>query len=161
MHRLAGTSVDRRLYCVLAWLVRVTVTDDDDDDDRLHWAAQEGDLETVKRLIAEGTPINAFDDLGHAPLHYAAAKEHLGVVKYLIAAGADVNAQDESRAGNTVLGHVAQRCSFELAVILISAGADPTRPGSMQLTPLVKASERKRGDGPRVYRLMLGATKRG
>ena len=126
----------------------------------LHFAAGEGDLCRVKELLAEGYPINGFDDLSWTPLHHAAQKEHLAVVRYLIAAGADVNAHEEERIGDTVLKHVAQTCTLDLARILLDAGADPTIPGWMQLTALDKSVNRKRFEGPDVHRLLLEAAKR-
>jgi len=41
------------------------------DPERLHAAAQEGDLDEVRRLVSEGEDVNAFDELGKTPLHYA------------------------------------------------------------------------------------------
>jgi hypothetical protein len=81
-------------------------------------------------------------------------------VHYLIAAGADVNAREVERFGNTVLKHVAQTCSLELAGILLDAGADPTIPGWMGLTALDKSLDRKRSEGPLVHRLLLEAARR-
>ena len=69
--------------------------------DSLHFAAQEGGLEEVKRLLEEGFCVHRFDDLGHTALLYAAQEGHLEVMKTLIDAGADVNAHDESRIGET------------------------------------------------------------
>jgi ankyrin repeat protein len=143
-------------------------TDDDDEcrfarqfeRDALCFAAGDGDLRRVKELLAEGYPVNAFDDLSWTPLHHAARKEHLDVVRHLIAAGADVNAHQEERIGDTVLKHVAQTCSLELARILLDAGADPTIPGWMQLTALDKSAERKRAEGLEVHRLLVEAARR-
>jgi ankyrin repeat protein len=111
-------------------------------------------------LLAQGSPINAFDDLSWTPLHLAARRGHLAVVRHLIAAGADVNAREAERFGDTVLKHVAQTCSLELAKILLDAGADPTIPGWMGLTALDKSAERKRFEGPEVHRLLLEAARR-
>ena len=125
--------------------------DDDDEDglaawlerEALHRAAGEGDLARVKALLAEGYPIDRFDDLSWTPLHHAARNEHLEVVRHLIAAGADVNAHEEQRIGDTVLKHVAPSCSLDLARMLVDAGADPTIPGWMGLTALDKSEDRK------------------
>ena len=143
------------------------MADDDEDTwaeqfkrEALHFAASKGDLPRVKELLAEGYPINAFDDLSWTPLHHAAGGEHLAVVRHLIAAGSDVNAHEESRIGNTVLRHVAPSCSPELAKILLDAGADPTIPGWMHLTALDKCAERKRPEGLEVQRLLLEAARR-
>jgi len=128
----------------------------------LHWAARDGDLEEVQRLVAQGRDLNLFDDLDRTPLHYAAERGHWEVMAYLIKAGADVNAHHESRIGETPLGQVAGECSLEVAKMLIDAGADPTIPGWMQLTALYRAEERasKTGKFKSVYKLLLAASRK-
>lgn len=121
---------------------------------RLHFAAGEGDLATVQKLVSQGRDVNAKDFLALTPLHYAAAGEHIDVVRFLIANGADVNAIDESTAGDSPLGHIAQECSFTMAKALLDAGANPLIPGWMQLTALHRAERRKRPEGRKVYELM-------
>jgi len=126
----------------------------------LHVAAQRGDLSRIERLIVDGSDVNAFDSLGMTPLHWAAKGEHLDEVAFLIKHGADVNAHHEPSIGDTALGEVAGNCSFEMARILVDAGADPSIRGWMQLNALDRAKERKRGDGPRVYALLAEAAGR-
>lgn len=128
--------------------------------EKLHFAAQDGDVETVKRLLAEGYQPNLFDELGKTPLHYAAMRGHLDVIKVLLAEGADVNAHDEIVIGNTPLREVAANCSYDVAKILIDAGADPTIPGWMQITALQDAQKRTREEGLRVRQLLEQAAKR-
>jgi len=130
------------------------------EEEKLHQAVQEGDLAQIKILVKEGRDINQFDALGNTPLHYAVADGNIEITRYLLNSGANVNAHDESRIGNTSLGDAADKCSFELAKMLIEYGADPTIPGWMQLTPLYKAKNRKKGEGIRVYRLLLDAAKK-
>ncbi len=130
------------------------------EKERLHRAARSGDLEQIKALLEQGLPINAFDDLNRTPLHYAAIGGHVPAVRYLIDAGADVNAHDEERIGETPLGEVAANCTFEMAKILIEAGADPTILGWMTLTALDRSAERKRPEGKRVHRLLVDTVKR-
>src|SRR5262245_13778568 len=122
--------------------------------ERLHCAAQDGDLETVRALVASGADVNAFDDLGMTPLHYAAKNEQLSIAQFLLQHGAHVNAHHEPTVGNTPLREIAGNCSLHMAQLLVEAGADPTIPGWMQITALHSASQRKRGDGPKVYELL-------
>jgi uncharacterized protein len=130
------------------------------EGEQLHFAAGDGDLETVKRLLKQGADPNTFDDLGWTPLIHAAKRGHLAVVAFLLAAGAQVDARDEARAGNTALAEVAAECSLEMATALVDAGADPRIPGWMQLTALDRAKKRQRGVGPKVYELLLTAAKK-
>lgn len=128
--------------------------------ERLHFAAQEGDVEEVSRLLSDGYQPTVFDDLGKTPLHYAAERGHLDVLRLLLASGADVNAHDERVIGNTPLREVAGNCSFEVAKILIDAGADPTIPGWMQITALHEAQARTRSEGLRIRELLEEAAAR-
>ena len=123
--------------------------------DRLHVAAQKGDLALVRHLIAEGLPVNAFDEIDKTPLHYAAMEGHLDVMKALLDAGADVNAHVERRAGNTPLGEVVDNCPYEVAKLLVDFGADPSIPGWMGLTARDNAGARLGPEGLRV-RALLG-----
>jgi ankyrin repeat protein len=96
------------------------------EQELLHFAAQHGDLSQIERIIVDGSDVNAFDSLGMTPLHWAAKGEHLNVVAFLIKYGADVNAHHEPSIGDTPLGAVAGNCSFEMARLLVDAGADPS-----------------------------------
>ena len=128
--------------------------------ERLHTAAEDGDLAAVKMMVSEGRDVNAKDsDLAMTPLHYAAAAGHLDVVRFLISSGADVNAIDEATSGDTPLGFIAQACSIDMAKILLEAGADPLVPGMMQITPLQRAERRKRPEGQQVYKLLLSVAR--
>jgi ankyrin repeat protein len=128
--------------------------------EELHFAAEDGNLAEVTRLLNEGHSPNVFDELGKTPLHYAAARGHLDVMRLLLASGADVNARDERVIGDTVLRAVASNCTFDVAKVLVDAGADPTIPGWMMLTALHKSEERKKPEGVRVHQLLLQAARR-
>jgi ankyrin repeat protein len=133
--------------------------DDWVDPEPLHSAAQAGDVARLRELVTQGHAVNAFDALGLTPLHYAARNGHYDAALFLIQSGADVNAHDERVIGNTPLADIAGDCSLQMARLLLDAGADPTIPGWMQLTALHRAKDRKRGDGPKVYELLMSATK--
>lgn len=128
--------------------------------ERLHFAAREGDLQRVKELVESDCPMNVIDETGKTALHYAVENENIEVARILINAGADVNAHDETRITNTPLADVAATCSLEMAKFLISAGADPSIRGWMQLNVLDRAKDRKRGDGPEVFQMLLKAAQR-
>ena len=60
-----------------------------------HQAALDGNIEAVKRHLADGTDMNAKDDrYGGTYLHWTVSGGHKGIVELLIAKGADVNAKD-------------------------------------------------------------------
>ena len=129
--------------------------------EKLHCAAADGDLEKAKQLVEEGFDVNAIDEgLSLTPLHYAVRGEHLAVAEYLLSVGADVNAHDEAVIGETPLGDVAANCSYEVAELLIKAGADPTITGWMQITALYRASQRGAEEGKRVHNLLLKSAKK-
>jgi len=127
----------------------------------LDYAVHRGDEALVRQLLAAGASIDRFDDLGYTPLHHAAKHGYLKVMELLLAAGADVDARapDDRIIGETPLGEVAGDCTYEVAKILIDAGADPLIPGFMQVNALDKAQRRKRPEGLRVIELLERAVK--
>lgn len=131
------------------------------EQEQIHFAAMDGDVKRARQLLADGVPIDRFDETAHTALHYAAENEKFELVEFLLNAGANVNAQDESRAGDTPLGTIAATCSLRMAKRLIAAGADPRRPGGMQLSALDRARKRKRGEGPAVYAFLCEIAQRG
>jgi|CXWL01.1.fsa_nt_gi ankyrin repeat protein len=128
--------------------------------ERLRRAAEEGDLDETRRLLAGGADPNDFDEIGRTALHYATRHEHLAIVALLLAHGARVDARHESSLGNTPLRDIAATCSLALARVLVEAGANPTLPGWMQTTALDHSRKRLRGDGPAVHDLLMRAARR-
>lgn len=122
---------------------------------QLHFAASDGDLERVIELVECGYDVNAYDELSFTPLHYAVKGEYFKVVRYLLSVGADVNAHEEEKIGETPLGEVAAECSYEMAELLVKAGADPTIPGWIRITALEQARDRIKEEGRRVYELLV------
>lgn len=60
---------------------------------RLLFSIARGDINTIRRLIASGTPVN-FAMNGTTPLHMATEKGYSSIVKLLIESGADLLAQN-------------------------------------------------------------------
>jgi ankyrin repeat protein len=91
----------------------------------LYEAARNGDVELVKKLLAEGGDVDAVDHKRRTALHIAAYKGYCEVVKELLAYGADVRVVDGY--GLTAL-HVAARQGHvkaaEIVKELLVAGAD-------------------------------------
>jgi ankyrin repeat protein len=111
-------------------------------------------------LIERKYPLNRFEDIGRTRLHYAVQFNQLDVVKRLPEAGANVSGHDERVIGNTPLSDNARECTFEMAKILIEAGADPTIRGWMNLNALDRARERKDANARKIIRLLEEAAKR-
>eukprot|EP00931_Biecheleriopsis_adriatica_P049802 TRINITY_DN28819_c0_g1_i1.p1 TRINITY_DN28819_c0_g1~~TRINITY_DN28819_c0_g1_i1.p1 ORF type:complete len:327 (-),score=76.81 TRINITY_DN28819_c0_g1_i1:142-1101(-) len=64
----------------------------------LHWAADRGELEMVRALLAGPgvqANVNAKDASGETPLHYAVNTENVEVAQLLVSHGADVHVENE------------------------------------------------------------------
>lgn len=103
----------------------------------LWWAAREGRVDGVKRLIAEVENPNARDIDGEAPLHAAARGGHAAVIELLIAAGADPRAGD--RNGTTPLHLAVESSQAASARLLLEHGADANATDWFDRTPLHQA----------------------
>jgi len=72
-------------------------------------AASAGDIEAVRRLLAEGVDANVVDELGRTGLINAAWRGHTDIVELLAGAGVDVDAtDDDGRTGlmwSAINGH--------------------------------------------------------
>lgn len=69
--------------------------------DELIWAASLGAVECVRRLVAQGVPLDTADYDHRTAIHLAAAEGHGDVVRYLLAHGVPINPTD--RWGHTPL----------------------------------------------------------
>ena len=107
----------------------------------LHWAAEAGRLDAVKKLVEMGAPVDITTEQGITPLMRAARRGSLEVVQYLVGKGADVHAQDgeqssvahyaarneddDPRLLDCVINHREQadaKDKFDLTVLSVAAG---------------------------------------
>lgn len=88
----------------------------------LWWAANDGDLAAVDRLLAQVENPNAADIDGEAPLHAAARQGHVAVVEALLAGGADPRAKALYDA--TPLHAASDQSQAGTALALLRGGAD-------------------------------------
>lgn len=107
----------------------------------LNRASSKGDLSMVKKLISEGSDINAIDSSGRTALIEAAWAGHNTIVKFLIEKGADVNTSDN--AGYTALMRASEEGRDAIVATLVQNGADVNARGKVRsTTALMLAAER-------------------
>lgn len=94
----------------------------EDLNKQLLGSAMAGDLERIKRLVAQGVPIDTRDIDGETPLMLAAENNYEDTCKFLLDNGADVNAR--SISGETPL-HFAAGINAQICILLLGHGADP------------------------------------
>lgn len=101
---------------------------DSNDIVELIYAASEGDLPSILRLVARGIDLDGADYDHRTPLHLAAAEGHEHVVQYFIDQGVKLSPQD--RWGGTPLddahrhGHTRVAQLLETALSLVSSGSE-------------------------------------
>jgi ankyrin repeat protein len=121
-----------------------------DGSTALHDAAEVGDVELVRALLAAGADVDPTTRLGaYTPLHLAAAGARSDVVRELLDAGADPNATTET--GDVVALHFAAAAGDVASIrALLDAGADVNlRESARGQTPLIFAASRGRVDAVR------------
>lgn len=112
----------------------------------LMWAAAEGNAGVAQLLIDAGAEVNSRSDVGFMPLHFAARDGRIDAARVLVKAGADLEAMtgeyitqcwicrgdinnrgasSKDPVGPNPLFLAAMNSHFELAVMLVEAGANP------------------------------------
>ena len=85
----------------------------------LQWAAYQGDVAEVKRLLAAGADVKQANAYGVTPLALAAETGNADIIKLLLAAGADV--ESPTGEGQTALMSVARTGNVDAATLLHQA----------------------------------------
>lgn len=104
-------------------------------------AAEERDLEMVKKYIAAGGKVDARGRYGRTALHLAIMRDHEDIVKLLLDAGADPNVADEK--GKTCLHWAVWNTDSTMSEMLIGGGADVNAVDNEGRTPLDAAMDCK------------------
>lgn len=108
------------------------------NSEKFYDAIQEGDLETVKKIVQSGVNVNEEVILGFTPLNYATTCGDKVIAEYLISKGADVHGQDKE--GDTPLHIAAFWGAKDIAEILLQKGADVNALNKSKTTPLHAAA---------------------
>jgi glutaminase len=87
------------------------------------WAASEGDVSEIRRLIARGIPLNVADYDARTPLHLAASEGKLDTVRFLIDQGVPVDPKD--RWGHTPLNDATRHQHDDVAQFLGAVTSKP------------------------------------
>ncbi|MDX1501540.1 MAG: PQQ-binding-like beta-propeller repeat protein [Thermoanaerobaculia bacterium] len=93
-------------------------------EERLWQAARDGDVETIRELLAAGVPVDARSEFDATALYFAANANQAEAIRVLAEAGADVNAGDSSYgfAAISMAGWLGNR---EAVGALLDVGASP------------------------------------
>lgn len=100
----------------------------------LHEAAEKGETQRIKALIARGDDINALDNRGFTPLHCSVKNGHKDAVELLVSRGANINAMDDM--GITPLHAAVSEGHKNIVEFLISKDADVNAEDAFGFTPL-------------------------
>ncbi len=108
----------------------------------IYEAAEEGKIEEVKQLLADGADVNAkTDSYLETPLHFAAENGQKEVAQILINKSADINAK--AKWDRTPLHGAAKMGRPVTVKLLIEAGADLSPQDFENKTPLNEAIKYK------------------
>ena len=123
----------------------------------LYEAAEEGKIEEVKQLLADGADVNSkTDSYLETPLHFAAENGQKEVAELLIDKGADVNAN--AKWERTPLHSTAKTGQKSIIELLITAGANVNAKDFENKTPLDEAINYKHTEAANLLRKHGGKT---
>ena len=117
-------------------------TQDKNGNTCLHYAAENGHVEVVSKLLAVGAKenqdyVNARSNFGTTPLMTTCYYGHMNVATYLVEQGTNIHLQDKN--GNTCLHCAAEMGHVEVVSKLLALGAKEKQ-NYKRLTPLLVAS---------------------
>ena len=127
-----------QLLCVLLYFMLLfSLSACNSKNDELIRAAENGDEQTVAKLLKNGANVDAGDSRGYGALYFSAYRGHKGIVLMLIEKGANVNIKGNT--GYTPLHAAAMGGNSEIAELLLDHGAEVNVLSNHQITPLREA----------------------
>lgn len=87
---------------------------------RLHVAAEDGDVQTIRVINDQGTSVNVADRRGNRPIVQAAINGHIEAVRELLRRRADIDAKGIS--GDTAIFVAARRGFVDIVRLLADQG---------------------------------------
>ena len=107
----------------------------------IHEAAEKGDVNALRRALANGASPNDHDQNGWEPLQYLCfhgdnEDGRLACLKALVEAGADINAGLDEWTNNRPLMYAAQYSNANVVAALLKSGADVNLGNSSNLMPI-------------------------
>ncbi|MCJ0870049.1 ankyrin repeat domain-containing protein [Streptomyces sp. AP-93] len=126
-----------------------------DIPNRLAKAAEDGDAETVGRLLAEGAEVEAPNAHWRTPLDLAVSAGRPETVRLLLAAGADPGGRAGEYHELTPMLQAAMRPDLEVVRLLLDAGAPVGPQGRVEYVPLPVAATSGDEGYPHIVALFL------
>lgn len=103
---------------------------------KLHFAANNGILATVKKLLDAGIDVDAQDDIGWTALHFAAQNNHFKTIELLLEYKANPNIHDKQGNGPLwTAGMNVKNGNCQAVISLLKANADPNYKNHHGRTP--------------------------
>jgi ankyrin repeat protein/uncharacterized protein len=136
LHKAVQTKTDQQYESTLKRLAKTET--EPSVNEQLMRTAENGSLEQIEALLADGGDVKAKGPYGRTVLMAAARSGNLDVVKFIIDKGAD--AQAKSNFGNTALMNAALSGNVEVVKLLMDKGADAHTKSNLGNTVLMNGA---------------------